>query len=282
MTTVMLEPVTRARHSHNRLEAAIRDSALDQPATPPPSDPEQMRFGVAQNFEEVSEAWRLVYQVYHMTGLIETNPYKIHTPPCISSDTAVFHGRKLGETHSTLTAVVDNLDDPNRQGLPLDSVYRKELDGLRAQGLHLTEYGLFAHRGQILWENSWGQTRGTFDTNEPQKAACLKESLYELMRLAFFFGHSRGSTNFVIGVHPRHVRFYRRAFGFRQIGEQRRYPAVKDHPVVLLHGELNTSLASSRMPHALGYCMKNPIPESMFMDRFMFKPRGPRNQECAA
>lgn len=227
-----------------------------------------LEYGVAQTIREVTDSWRLVYAVYVKTGLIDPNPELVHSAPmCYSPKTAVFRGVTDSGVESTMTAF---LDDEQPHGLPLDVVYQAELDGLRAQGKRLLEYGLFAHRGQILWERSWGTVPGTFDANEAQKSRRVKESLFELMRWAFHFGRVNDCEDFVIGVHPRHARFYARAFGFRQIGDLRTYPKVKNKPVVLLHGSVSASIAMPTIPPALQYCLDNPLSEKAFASRFRF------------
>ncbi len=228
------------------------------------------RFHVANQFDQILDSWRLVYDVYVRTNLIHPNPYLIHaTTQSIGPHTAVFCGTNDNGIQSTLTAIVD--DDEAAPELPLDLVYKKELDALRRQGRRLIEYGMFAHRGQILWESSWGSIPGTFDRDQPKKSRCIKESLYELMRLAFYFGLTRNSTDFVIGVHPRHAAFYRRAFGFIQVGhEARPYSTVKNQPVVLLHGSLEKSLKMTRTPYVLDYCLHHPVQLDAFGNRFRF------------
>ena len=104
----------------------------------------------------------------------------------------------------------------------------------------------------------------------PQKSRRIKESLYGLMRLAFFFGFTEGSVDFVIGVHPRHARFYRRAFGFQQVGSERQYPMVRHQPVVLLHGSLKTSLQMRRVPYVLDHCLSNPVSPDAYKARYRF------------
>ena len=228
-----------------------------------------VQFLVANHFDNVRASWQLVYDVYRKTELIDDNPFGIHaTAQSISPNAAIFCGVNHTQIESTLTAIVD--DDQSTPDLPLDSVYKNELDRLRSQGRRLVEYGMFAHQGQITWEDSWGKVPGTFDQNEPQKSRLIKESLYELMRLAFYFGLTQNSTDSVIGVHPRHARFYRRAFGYKQIGKESCYPTVKNQPVVLLHISLEETLKLPRTPYVLDYCLKHPVSSDLFDNRFQF------------
>jgi hypothetical protein len=153
-------------------------------------------------------------------------------------------------------------------GLPMDSVYKAELDTLRRQGRRVTEYGMFAHVRQLA---AASRPAGQDDSQYP--AARVQSSVIHLMRLAFYFALTRNSSDAVIGVHPRHARFYSRAFGFRQFGPVRTCPAVNHRPVILLHANLKHSLQLDPFPHALEYCLSHPVPVDAFEDRYRFDPR---------
>ncbi|MCC7191782.1 MAG: hypothetical protein IT444_03275 [Phycisphaeraceae bacterium] len=226
------------------------------------------RFRVAQTLAEVAASWRMVYEVYLKSGLIHPNPYLVHTTPHhVSANTAVLQSTRHGEVEATLTAVVDG-----PLGLPMDSVYQRELDELRLQGRRITEYGLFAHVRQItdaeppiLNESSCPGSASSF--------ARVHASVINLMRLAFYFALSSNSTDFIVGVHPRHARFYNRSFGFEQYGPLRTCPTVNHRPVVLLHANLQQCLHRSPLPHALDYCINHPVSAETFADRCDFNPR---------
>ena len=234
-----------------------------------PTEHDELCFRAATNMPETLAAWRLVYNVYRSNGLIVPNPFRLHTATeAVGTNTAVFHGKNGPWIESTLTAIEDS-----PEGLPLDLVYKAELDQLRAQGRHLVECGLFAHHTQIT--NSEETTR--HDTTPPTSRSSttrVKESLYQLMRLALYYGLNRCSTDWVIGVHPRHVRFYARAFGFIPIGSEKQYPSVNHKPVVLLHGDLDCSLRMPKTPHVLRYCWDNPVPPTVIEARYDFNHDG--------
>jgi hypothetical protein len=44
----------------------------------------------------------------------------------------------------------------------------------------------------------------------------------------------QGVERLLIVVHPRHAHFYERFIGFKVLGEERPYPAVENHPAILL------------------------------------------------
>ena len=192
----------------------------------------------------------MVYRSYLDTGLIHPNKHRIHTAPqAVGPHSVVIIGQISDLIVSTLTSMVD---PPTGQGLPLDRVYKNELDTLRKQGRRLMEVGLFADRRR--------------------KLARSAEALLQLMRFAFYYGLDQRVTDFVIGVHPRHARFYVRSFGFEAFGDPRVYPAVNDRPVQLLRGDLEDRLKRRPLHPALEYFVSNPVPDGAFTGRYILKP----------
>ncbi len=206
-----------------------------------------LTYWVAEDLGGVLAAWQMVYQAYRRKELIEQNPYRLHTAyEAVGDRTAVIVGGLGPVVVSTLTALADGPD-----GLPLDRVYRRELDELRAQDRTLIEVGLFADRRRHL--------------------ARTAEALFQLMRYAFYYGVEQGMTDFVIGVHPRHARFYVRAFGFDYLGQETTYSAVNDHPVVLLRRNIQASLQADPLDPALAYFVEHPVDPTTYSRRFLFK-----------
>ena len=90
------------------------------------------------------------------------------------------------------------------------------------------------------------------------------------MRYAFYYGVGRKMTDFVIGVHPRHARFYVRSFGFDFVGDERTYEAVNHHPVVMLRGNIEANMKIEPLHPALDYFVKHPVEITIFDQRFQF------------
>jgi len=216
-----------------------------------------LNYRIARTCEDVEAAWRLVYQAYRRIGLIDPNPFEIHTTPhAVNGDSVVVMGlhedRTLG---ATLTAM---LDAPN--GLPLDHVYPDELATLRNEGRKLIEVGLFADRRRDFVRTT--------------------RSLLELMRFAFHYGWQQDVDDFVIGVHPHHAKFYCRMFSFEIHGGEKQYSTVNDHPVVLLRGDLPRGIQLRR--RAVDYALRNPVEPDAFADRFSFDDPQLRDSRIAA
>jgi hypothetical protein len=209
-------------------------------------DDTELTFGLAQQVQQVIEAWKLVYRSYLEIGLIDANPFEIHTSEqaCSLNSSAVVCGDLRSSPVCTLSVMHDS-----ELGLPLDTVYAPQLDDLRAQGRQLMEVGLLADRRRDF--------RGTF------------AALLELMRYAFWEGRLTRS-DIVIGVHPHHTAFYRRYFAFEEAGPLSTHPSVKHHPVVLLRLDTVAKLQLDPLPKGLAIYAANPLTAEVFDQRLRF------------
>ena len=203
----------------------------------------------ATSLAQVESAWRLVYQRYSQMGLIEENPYGIHTvPTAVGQHACVIWGPEGPEVGYTMTLFRDN----PMVGLALDSVYARYLDELRRKGRRLLEVGMLADRRQ-------SSSRGVV-------------ALFSMMRWAIHYGLTTDLTDIVIGVHPRHAEFYIRCYGFEKFAPPTSYALVRNNPVVLLRLRLHEALAKEVLPRGLADAHDNPIPGSAFSRRFAFEP----------
>lgn len=213
------------------------------PDSPLPVSP-VTHFGVARTHREVLTCWRLVHHCYSDKGLIDSNPYTVHTTTqALSVNTAVIFGRTDGEIDSTLSVIPDS-----ERGLPLDQVYPHVLDHLRSRGRNLCEVGLLADARQNVSRD-------------------LSQS-FGAMRYAFFRAYHTHS-DIVIGVHPRHADFYVRMMGLEVIGQMSSHPKVKNRPVVPLLLD-TTRIRLEPLPRMLRYFKANPVEESAYDCRFRF------------
>ena len=168
-----------------------------------------MKYKVASTLSEVLDAWCVVYKQYLAASLIGPNEFSIFTfPEYLSNSTAVILGSKMNHTVCTVSAVLDS-----ERGLPLDNYYRRELDVLRKQNKQLIEIGLLADARK---ENNFSD-------------------IVDLMAGIARFGVYSNHHDYVIGVHPRRINFFKQTFGFEPLGEVKDYSKLKTAPVVLLH-----------------------------------------------
>ncbi len=240
------------------------------PLPPPQSaplrrrQPHGLKVGVASTLEEVTDAWRLVYDVYVQSGLILPNQHLIHTAPqAVHANTAVIYSNIGSQVGSTLSAVIDSA-----AGLPLDRVYPIELELLRRKGRRLVEFGLLADNTA---EMELPQGRSINITRYPRLKR-LNDSLVNVIRMAYCYTLHREATDIVIGVHPKHAPFYRRAYGFEQHGPLRSYAAVNDSPAVLLRCNLLSHLQSGDLPDGLAFALDHMVHVRTFHDCFDFDP----------
>lgn len=205
----------------------------------------------ATSLEQVESAWRLVYQRYSQTGLIDENRFGIHAAPAaVGRHASVIWGpdRPGGlEVGYTMTLFRDN-----PSGLALDSVYARYLGELRRKGRRLLEVGMLADRRQSA-------SRGV-------------GALFSMMRWAIHYGLHTDLTDIVIGVHPRHAQFYERCYGFEKFAPPTSYPLVRNNPVLPLRLRLREELAKDDLPRGLAHAHDNPLPASAFSHRFGFEP----------
>ena len=99
-------------------------------------------------------------------------------------------------------------------GLPMESVYCREVERLRLQGMRLGEVTCLA--------DCQRHDREFFPIF---LCAC---------RLMAQYARYRGLDAIVAAVHPRHAAFYRRYMDFRVFGSEKTYPTVRNHPAVAL------------------------------------------------
>lgn len=229
------------RHARAVPGTLVGDAAAPAAAVEP-------RYMCARRLDQVEFAWGLVYQRYVDKGLIDANPFGVHTTPqAVGRHACVIYGPSEETFGSTLTLIGDNA-----HGIPLDSVYAEELGAVRRDGRGLVEVGLLADRRHST-------RRGA-------------RALFDMMRWAAYYTLHTGATDIVIGVHPRHARFYTRCFGFDQFALPALYPMVNDNPVVPLRLPLLEALAAASLPRGLAYVRDNPIPAGEFSQRFRFEP----------
>ncbi len=165
---------------------------------------------VASRPEEIKGASRLVYQAYLRCGLIEPNPFAMRvTPYHLLPTTEVFVAVCRGEVICTVSLVRSG-----ELGLPMESIYGKEVACRREQGISLAEASCLADRRRSLVRSF------------PLVA--------RLMSFTIQCASYRGIDELLIAVHPKHGRFYQRFLGFQQVAEEKTYEAVRGKPAVAM------------------------------------------------
>jgi hypothetical protein len=177
---------------------------------------------IASARAEWEEAFQLVadnYQArgYDCPGGFDYRFTSYHALP----DTLVLVAKAAGRVVATMSLVPDN----TLLGLPMESIYKEEVQELRKSGKRLFETGSLADRGLTLNE--------------------FRQVFPALMRLGWQCQRRYGGMAMVIAVNPRHSAFYARQ-GFMPVGPRRAYCRVQGHPAEAFY--LDPELMQRRVP----------------------------------
>ena len=212
----------------------------------------------AETKDEFQQAFELVYKVYLDKGFIPPNPaemhYGIHS---LLPDTAVFVAKSGLEVVSTMTEIFDS----HEFGLPMDSIYKEEVDRLRDKGNKIVEVSSLATPRDARWKNFF---------------------MY-LMQVWYWYTYYLGVDEVCIAVNPRHERFYRNLLQFEKFGERKHYSRV-DAPAVGLrvsvksikqrmeniYNDLGLDLGYNKNLFEYYYRMKGELPDKKIETRDSF------------
>jgi hypothetical protein len=162
---------------------------------------------IASERLEWEQAFRLVSANYQAIGAEPPCPGAIRfTPYHALPDTATFVALEGREVLATMSLVLDN----TLLGLPAESLYPEEIDGLRRAGRCVVEVTSLADRELSVRE--------------------FIPVFVALARLMTHYAISQGADALVITCRPRHGSFYRKLMGFQPFGPCRAYPAVQNYP----------------------------------------------------
>ena len=167
---------------------------------------------------EMTQAFRLTYQSYVQSNLIERNRFQMRVSPYHLLPTshvfiAVVRSATRHEVVCTLSLIGDG-----ELGLPLECCYQDEVASLRNHGLRIAEVSCLA-----------------FACRHSVRASGVRpfwRVFLELNRLVADFAQANQIDGLVIATHPRHARFYQRMMGFKQIGGITAFPTVRNSPAV--------------------------------------------------
>ncbi len=187
--------------------------------------PEHLIYKIADSQSERAAALRLVHEVYTAERLMPPNPSGMRvTPWHLLEGTHIYVAKWVQRVVCTMTSIPDGA-----RGLPLETIYPKEVASRRRAGRRLAEVTCLAAR------------QDAFSTEQGFQV------FVRLVGLMFQSCRFIGIERLLIAVHPRHARFYRRALGFEQIGGIRSYPSVCGQPAVACEHDLSRH-ADPRFP----------------------------------
>jgi len=164
---------------------------------------------IAETRDEFAQSFALVYREYLASGYIKSpHPSEMHFSAFnFLPETCVFIFRTYLTVISTLTQIFDT----PLFGLPMDALYKEELDALRAQGRKITELSALATPKETRWCNL----------------------MVFLSRTMFEYSRINAVDDICIMVNPKHVSFYKTMFLFEDFGPEKFYAGVGAPAVAL-------------------------------------------------
>ncbi len=181
---------------------------------------EPYHFKPASCVEDYFTALKLVQEVYIKEGYVNAAEsacrYRILKNHFLE-ETAVFIGKNDQELVFTVSLFPDST-----HGLPMDRIYKIDLDHLRIQGRRIGEVGCLATHP--------GFRNGSQNILMHGNKIMLKYAM-EYLHL----------DDLVITVHPKHALVYKEALMFEEIGqgEIKAYPKVNNNPAIALRLNLH-------------------------------------------
>jgi hypothetical protein len=245
-----LAPARKARPVSPHAVAPVRPRHALLPAQPAPralplrglSRPVEVK--IASEADEWEQAYRMVADSYRARGYEAGAPGLLRfTPFHALPDTATFVAKSGDEVVATLSLVADNV----LLGLPMECIYREEVEELRRVGLQLVEVTCLADRDLSLRE--------------------FVPVFTALMRLLSQYAVRSGSDAAVLTINPRHRAFYRKVMGGEPLGTPRAYPSVQNHPAEAYL--LDPELMRVNAPGMYEQIFHMPLPDDAFLRRPM-------------
>lgn len=170
---------------------------------------EAITYRFAEDKKELGQAFSLVYDSYQKKGFVPRD--KAHG--MLFSIYSLLPGTLHAMTR-TSQGVISNLTAiPCSQqfGLPMDTIYKPELDRLRARGRKIVELSALATSRAYRRKNVFQ---------------------YQIQAL-YWHCFYRGVDDICVTINPRHKEYYMRLFPFQELGPVRDYPQVKAPAVAL-------------------------------------------------
>ncbi|MBN1587793.1 MAG: hypothetical protein JW937_10265 [Candidatus Omnitrophica bacterium] len=179
-----------------------------------------IEFRVAQNAGDLEQAYALVHKEYLSRGYTHPSDSGVKVSiynalPTTTTFVAVAEGQVIG----TVSLIGDST-----LGVPMDRIYKPELDELRSRNLKLAEASMLAVRNDLFG-------KGVFLMLNSKKLSLV----FNLFKLAFDYIHNvAGYDEVVIAVNPKHDLVYRFLF-FEELGPLRYYESANGAPAIAKH-----------------------------------------------
>jgi hypothetical protein len=178
---------------------------------------------IAEDIDEYKQAFSLVHDTYlRMVYLSTPKPHGMHFGiHTLLPETVLF----IAKSYLTVISTLAEIFDTELFGLPMDELYRKELDGLRSEGRKIVELSLLVTPANFRWNNVF---------------------MY-INKVMYQYSIHCGVNDLCIAVNPKHASFYKLILLFEDFGPERYYPKVNAPAVAL---RLNMDSIEERLKSA--------------------------------
>ncbi|MFC1808176.1 hypothetical protein ACFL0T_07440 [Candidatus Omnitrophota bacterium] len=215
-------------------------------------------YRVARSRKELEEAFSLVYREYTCRGYTPKH-YKSKLRLSLYNalpGTTTFIGLIGKRVVSTVTLVPDS-----ELGIPMDKLYKKEVDKIRKKKRRVAEVSQLAVDGKIF-------PKGWFSMFNFSKLIFI----FRLFKLVLDYSVDvLKLDNLCIAVNPRHQYLYK-FLGFIEIGKLKYYGTLNRAPAIAKTIDLNTAEERSKSRRGLyKIFFSKKTPASMFAKKFKLK-----------
>ncbi len=176
-----------------------------------------------KTLEELKACYNIVYQGYEARGYCTAHSSQMYYHYySFLPESRTFSLKDKDQILGTISLIVDS-----PCGLPMDNLFSREINRIRADGRKLAEVSLLAMAHQE-------KKKKFFSLTNFEKQA----QLFRLFKIMYEYAHRViGVTDFVIGVHPKHETLYKYLL-FRNMGSPKSYPEARGNPALPLHLDL--------------------------------------------
>lgn len=177
-------------------------------------------FRTAVTPEDYLSSFNLVYRVFVKTGFTQPGPtpFRLALQHCNASS-RIFIGLLKDEDVEKLIYSISIFPDSSENGLPMDMVFKNELDVLRSQGRFLVEAGHLAADPMYKMNNMTIPMLGN-------------KILYQ------YASRHLDADDIVITIHPKYRWFYEDFLLFEKLGEIEAYSYANGNPALAMRLDL--------------------------------------------
>ncbi|MFH1771804.1 MAG: hypothetical protein ABH872_03215 [Candidatus Omnitrophota bacterium] len=188
----------------------------------------QIVYHIARNKDELEQSFSLVYKEYASRGYIPKY-YKSKLKLSIFNalpDTATFVAKQGNKVVATVTLIPDS-----GLGIPMDKIFKKEVDGLRKKHRKVSEVSQLSIDAKLF-------PKGWFSMFNFNKLMFV----FKLFKLVFDYASNVSKIDeLCIAVNPKHQYLYKFLY-FEPMGKLKYYGSVNKAPALAFHLTLDKKL----------------------------------------